>query len=78
MIDERSGQLVSQGLVDWADKIFLMDEMFDSHLTRLSTGFNLRDKEVVVLDIRDIYARGDKVLIGILRQKLAKYGISCE
>lgn len=76
MVDERSGQLVSQELVGWADKIFLMDEMLDCHLTRLNSNFNSDGKEVVVLGIPDFYGRGDEVLVKILKARLAYLGIS--
>ncbi len=74
MIDGRSGQLVTQELVNWANIIFVMDEKYDTHLTRLCL-FNLGNKKVFVLDIRDVFDRKDPMLRSILIDKLAKHGI---
>lgn len=70
-----SGQLVTQELVNWADRIFLMNEMLDAHLTLLRSNFYINGKDVVVLDVEDRYNRGNEVLIRILRRKLSSYGI---
>ena len=69
MFDERSGQLVTQELVDWADQIFLMDEKHDKHLSKLKNGFNIENKTVILLGIPDIYNRGNKNLKRILRNR---------
>ena len=39
-------QRVTQELIDWADKIFVMSEVEDGHLTFLTTHFKLQDKMV--------------------------------
>lgn len=76
-------QLVTQGLIDWADVVIAMNETEKSdgrppcqHLTKLRENFNLKNKEiegaVIVFDIPDIYGRGDLRLINLLKNKLKK------
>jgi predicted protein tyrosine phosphatase len=75
MLDERSGQLVTQELIDWANIIIVMDEKNDCHLTRLIDGFKLRNKVAVVLGIPDTYRPDDPALVVLLEQKLSLIGI---
>lgn len=74
-----TGQILDQELIYWADRIFVMDETNDHHLTKLKERFNVRDKEdrgnIVVLEIPDRFDRGDPVLSATLRGKLAANGI---
>jgi predicted protein tyrosine phosphatase len=48
-------QRVTQELIDWTDKIFVMSEIEDRHLTFLETHFKLKGKTVIDLDISDRY-----------------------
>ena len=41
---------MSQELIDWADKIFVMSEIEDGHLTYLESHFDLKSKPVFDLD----------------------------
>ena len=66
-------QRVSQELIDWADKIFVMSELEDQHLTFLETNFNLKGKAVYDLDIPDRYERGSQELINLLASRLSRY-----
>jgi predicted protein tyrosine phosphatase len=66
-------QRVSQELIDWADKIFVMSELEDEHLTFLQTRFNLTSKEVYDLDIPDRYKRGSQELVNLLASRLSRY-----
>ena len=66
-------QRVSQELIDWADKIFVMSELEDRHLTFLETNFNLTSKAVFDLDIPDRYERGARELINLLASRLSQY-----
>lgn len=66
-------QRVSQELIDWADKIFVMSELEDQHLTFLETNFNLKSKAVYDLDIPDRYERGSQELINLLASRLSRY-----
>lgn len=78
MVDERSRQLITQTLVDWADFIILMDEFTDHHFTQLSR-FSIRGRKTIsVLGISDIYPRGDPNLIALLKERLADIGISVD
>ncbi len=64
---------VTQELIDWADKIFVMSELEDRHLTFLETHFNIKGKAVYDLDIPDRYERGSQELINLLASRLSKY-----
>jgi predicted protein tyrosine phosphatase len=66
-------QKVSQSLIDWADKIFVMSEREDSHFTFLKENFDIGGKEVRDLDIPDMYDKGDPELVDLLKKKLSKY-----
>jgi predicted protein tyrosine phosphatase len=64
---------VTQELIDWADKIFVMSELEDGHLTFLETHFNLKGKAVYDLDIPDRYQRGSQELINLLAAKISPH-----
>ncbi len=64
---------VRQHMVDWADKIFVMSEKEDKHISFLKKHFDLTGKEVYDLNISDKYGRNDPKLIKILKNKLSKY-----
>ena len=70
----RGGQMVSQGLINWADRIFVMEVR---HLEHLYNCFCMegKDKAVVFLDIPDNYGRGNPELIKLLISKLAEFGV---
>ena len=69
---EDGGQMVSQGLISWADQIFVMENW---QLEYLCSTFDVEGKRVTVLEIPDIYGRGDRNLIKILVSKLTVLGI---
>lgn len=66
---------VSQGLVDWADKIIVMCERTDKHATFLKEHFTLGDKKIIDLDLPDfIYTkRGEPALVKELTERLTPY-----
>jgi len=64
---------VTQELIDWADKIFVMSELEDRHLTYLERNFDLKAKPVFDLEIPDRYERGSQELINLLRARLSRY-----
>ncbi|MBI4158536.1 MAG: HD domain-containing protein [Candidatus Yanofskybacteria bacterium] len=72
---ESSGQALTQGLINWADRVFVMDEVSDCHLTKLRAGFDVQNKDVVVLGIPDKFDRKDRNLSALLKEKLAGHGI---
>jgi predicted protein tyrosine phosphatase len=66
-------QKVTQELIDWADKIFVMSEIEDRHLTFLETHFKLKGKTVIDLDVPDRYERGSQELITLLAARLSQH-----
>ena len=64
---------VTQEVIDWADKIFVMSELEDGHLTFLETHFALKGKEVYDLEISDRYERGSQELVNLLASRLTRY-----
>ncbi len=66
-------QKVTQELIDWADKIFVMCELEDRHLTYLESRFNTKCKPIIDLDIPDRYERGSQELINLLASRLSKH-----
>lgn len=73
-----SGQVITQKLVDEADQIFVMNEIHDKHRTKLMERFETWGKDVFDLNIRDIYARGEKELVRLLRLRFEEFGIEFE
>lgn len=65
-------QMLNQGLLSWADKIFVMERW---QLEYLAVTFDIENKTIIILDIPDIYGRGNKNLIDILISKLGESGI---
>ena len=66
-------QRVTQALIDWADKIFVMSELEDGHLTHLETHFDLKGKAVIDLDIPDRYERASQELVHLLASRLSRH-----
>ena len=64
---------VTQKLIDWADKIFVMSELDDGHLTFLQAHFSLKGKAVYDLDIPDRYGRGSQELIHLITSRLSRH-----
>ena len=61
---------VTPDLVQWADKIFVMEER---HREYIREYYPQALPKVVVLDVPDRYARGHPALVSILAQKLEPY-----
>ncbi len=63
---------VSEGLVRWAELIFVMEKR---HRTRLREAFPeaMRDKEVVILEIPDDYQYMDPELVRMLEDSVTPY-----
>lgn len=66
---------VNRELLLWADRIFVMSERDDQHLSRLRLRFpELRlDERIVDLDVPDRWARGDRELTRQLTRKLSRH-----
>lgn len=61
---------ITEGLIDWADVIFAMEEHHKDAIVALKPE---AENKIVVLDIPDIYARSDPRLIKLLKDKLSEY-----
>jgi len=68
-IDPLSFIVINQKTIDWANKIFVMEE---SQKEFILDNFKV-DKDIIVLDIPDIYFKDDPELIKILKKKVGKY-----
>lgn len=64
---------VSEEDIDWADRIFVMEE---NHRRRLLEISPESGDKITVLGIPDIYRKGDPGLIKALREKLSQHGIN--
>ena len=65
--DERP---VTKALLDWADIVFVMEPY---HRETLEERFPGLAKRIVVLEVEDIYYRGDPHLINVLQNRLSMY-----
>jgi predicted protein tyrosine phosphatase len=63
---------VSDGLIGWADIIFVMEK---KHIRRLKEkfGYAIADKKIVCLNIPDEYGFMDEELIDILKASVSEY-----
>jgi len=67
----RDSHKITDQLIRWASKIFVMDERNEFHKTQLLQRFpDAEDKEIVVLDIPNNFTRNDPELERLLREKL--------
>ena len=64
---------LSQELLTWADKVFVMDEKRDGHASFIAGHFSLGATELYNLDIPDIYPRNDKELKLLLIKGVAEH-----
>lgn len=64
---------VSQRILEWADRIFVMSEREDHHKTAIQQRFPGLKLQIVDLDIEDRWYRGDPELIKILLERLAPH-----
>jgi len=61
---------ISAELVQWADKIFVMEE---EHREFIAQQYPEADFKIIVLGIEDNYCRDDPQLKAILKEKLESY-----
>jgi len=61
---------ISAELVQWADKIFVMEE---KHKEFIAQKHPEAKSKIIVLDIEDNYSRDDPQLKAILKEKLESY-----
>ncbi len=63
---------ITKEAVEWADIIFAMETMHKSLLLE-KLPMELKEKDIIVLGLPDIYAGNDAKLIGDLEKELKKY-----
>jgi len=61
---------ISESLLDWADKIFVMEKEHEAAILRLKPDL---EKKITVLDIPNNYRRNDPELVKTLKAKLSKH-----
>jgi predicted protein tyrosine phosphatase len=59
--------------LDWAHRVFVMDEKEDQHKTLIQMRFGKVHRPIVDLEIEDLWRRGDPELQRLLLRKLRKY-----
>ena len=64
---------VTLDLLLWADRVFVMNEREDGHLTRIRSRFPSAGRPMVDLDVPDRWHRGDRTLVDLLLQRLRPY-----
>src|SRR3989344_344299 len=72
-VSPNAARKISQDLIDWADKIFVMSEKEDGHLSFLRENFDITGKEIYNLEISNKYQRDDPELTALLKARLAQY-----
>lgn len=61
---------LTRELLLWADRVFVMNEEQDQHLTLLRVRFPHFGRPVIDLEVRNLYRRGDPRLASLLRRRL--------
>jgi len=61
---------LTRDLLLWADRVFVMNESEDQHLTRTRIRFPEVDRPIVDLDVEDRWPRGDPELVSLLLRRL--------
>ena len=61
---------ISESLLDWADKIFVMEKEHKAAILRLKPDV---EKKIIVLGIPNNYLRNDLELVKTLKAKLSKH-----
>lgn len=65
--------------IEWADVIFVMDELFEQHKTKLLRMFpEAIEKEIIILDVPNTLCRNDPELLEMLRMRLKEEGFEGE
>jgi predicted protein tyrosine phosphatase len=70
-------QFATRGLtradLDWAERVFVMDEKEDQHKTLIQVRFGKVNLPIVDLEIEDLWRRGDPELKRLLLRRLKKH-----
>ncbi len=62
--------VITRDLLDWADRVFVMNEGEDHHVTAIKRRFPGLSKEVIDLDIEDRWKRGHPELARLIVSRL--------
>lgn len=65
--------VITRELLDWADRIFVMNETEDHHVTAIRRRFPGFSKEVVDLDVEDRWKRGHPELKSLIESRLERH-----
>jgi len=66
-------QTLSRELLQWADRVFVMNERHDQHRTQLRLRFPDVKTTIVDLDVEDRWRRGDPQLVQLLLRRLGPH-----
>ena len=64
---------VTRDDLDWAERVFVMDEKADQHKTLIQMRFGKVNRPIDVLEIEDLWRRGDPELSRLLLRRLKKH-----
>ena len=64
---------LTRDLLLWADRVFVMNESEDQHLTLTRIRFPEVDRPIVDLDVEDRWPRGDPELVSLLLRRLRSH-----
>ena len=70
-IDILSEKQINEEIINWADIIFCMENIHKNFI--IENFLEAKNKEIISLNIPDIYYRGDSKLIKVLKDKLKEY-----
>ncbi len=70
---EYATRALDHDLVNWADRVFVMNEREDRHRSLFIVRFPNFDRPLVDLDVEDRWRRGDPELVRLLRRRLAPH-----
>ncbi len=65
--------VITRDLLDWADRIFVMNETEDHHVTAIRRRFPGFSKEVVDLNVEDRWKRGHPELKSLIETRLERH-----
>jgi predicted protein tyrosine phosphatase len=65
--------LLTRELLLWADRVFVMNEKQDAHVTLIKMRFPGADVRLFDLDVEDLWRRGHPELVSRLRRKLTSH-----
>ncbi|MFW6283003.1 MAG: phosphotyrosine protein phosphatase [Minisyncoccales bacterium] len=67
---------LTQEIINWADIIVVMDEKRDNHKTILLQMYpNAKNKQIIDLDIPDIYEKNNPELLELIKKRMKEKGV---